>query len=135
MTSKQLPSPELVRRLIDYNPKTGRMFWRERPNELFNSDRDWRWWNTRYGGMETATRRGPGGYRIVKIFDAQILAQRVAWAHFYGCWPPQIVVLKNHDPADIRIRNLRSCSRSACGKNHVRRRIPTDGVNGIGNAI
>lgn len=126
MATKPLLAPAMVRNLIDYHPNTGRMFWKERPREMFPTDRAWRWWNNRYAGTEAATAETPDGYRQVKIFNKSYCAHRVAWAAFYGAWPV-IIDHKNGNPSDNRIKNLRSCSRAV---NQLNQKLHKTNVSG-----
>lgn len=131
MAAKPLPTPEVVRNLIDYDPKTGRMFWKVRSRDMFKTDRDWRWWNSRYAGTETGTFLTPDGYRQVKLFNRAIHAHRIAWAIVYGVWPPQVVDHKNGKRSDNRIKNLRSCSRKANQRNQKIHSSNTSGHTGV----
>lgn len=44
MAKHPIPTPEILRQLLDYRPETGKLFWREREGNAR--------WNTGYAGKE-----------------------------------------------------------------------------------
>ena len=57
MATKPLPSQEVLRQLLRYEPETGKLFWRERTPDMFSADgRDPEWkarnWNSKLAGRE-----------------------------------------------------------------------------------
>ena len=46
---------EIVRELLDYDPETGTLTWRERDRKWFKSDKSWKIWNSRYANKEAFT--------------------------------------------------------------------------------
>lgn len=100
-------NPELARALLDYDPETGLMHWRERGREWFRSDHIWRGWNTRWAGKEAFNCVNPDGYRHGTLCGVKLRANRVAFAHFYGKNPVGFVDHINRDPMDNRACNLR----------------------------
>lgn len=106
MAKKALPSPEVLRQLLRYDPETGKLFWRERPVTFFNLPRDCSAWNARYAGREALTTTVKG-YRSGTLFDRAVYAHRVALAIHAGEWP-EVVDHINGDKQDNRISNLRA---------------------------
>lgn len=106
MAKKSLPSPELLRKLLDYDPETGVLTWKERPRDFFESDRNWRWWNTRFSGASALSAIEGGGYKSGRIFGRPTKAHRVAWAIMNGSWPTGEIDHVNGDKTDNRISNL-----------------------------
>lgn len=111
MAAKPLPSPEVLRQLLRYEPETGKLFWLPRPREFFPSDWAWKVWNKRYANNEalTATSRG---YKVGNVLGRLLFAHNVIRAIHYGEWPEDETDHFNLDKSDNRISNLRPSSRS-----------------------
>src|SRR5690625_1786543 len=62
-------TPEMLRELIDYDPNTGKLFWKPRPAEMFKTKRAHGAWNARYAGKEALTSTDGYGYRRGCVFD------------------------------------------------------------------
>ena len=113
MTDTNLLPAQKLRKLIRYDPDSGKLFWLPRePGELPNSapghGQEWkaRNWNSAHAGKEICYRRREG-YIIFSIQRRQYRAHRVAWAIFHGEWPKGVIDHINGDPSDNRIANLR----------------------------
>lgn len=122
-------SPALLRRLLRYEPKTGRLFWLQRGPEHFSSRRACSVWNARYAGNEafTALLRG---YLTGRIFDQHYAAHRVAWALHYGAWPSHVDHI-NGCRGDNRIENLRSVAQAENNRNCRQSRSNKSGCTGV----
>lgn len=120
--TRELPSPELLRQLLRYEPETGKLFWRERPVEMFKSDRDCTAWNSRYAGQEAFIAKLAKGYKTGGIFGARHYAHRVIWAIVTGAWPVEQIDHIDHDPSNNRFENLREATRFENMRN--RRSLP-----------
>lgn len=129
MAKKPLPTPDELRQLLDYDPETGVLTWRERPRELFSEDRVWRRWNTRYSGTVAGSVL-PVGYRYVQTSAGPMPAHRIIWAMIYDEWPEQTDHI-NGDRTDNRLANLRSVCRTENQRNLTRRKDNTSGVTGV----
>ena len=46
---------EIVRELLDYNPDTGDLFWKERPLKYFKKEIDARKWNAKWSDKKAFT--------------------------------------------------------------------------------
>lgn len=107
MAARPLPSPEVLRQLLRYEPNTGRLFWRHRPLNMFSSKKAFLAWNSRYANNLAFTTDNGQGYKQGAIFKRLQKAHRVIWAMQTGIWPDQEIDHKNNDPSDNRWQNLR----------------------------
>jgi hypothetical protein len=114
MAEKALPSPEVLRQLLRYEPETGKLFWRERGPEWFSRCTDKRgheWamrkWNGHYSGVEALRASKGNGYSYGTLLGRNVLSHRVAWAIHHGRWPSMFIDHKNGIRNDNRLENLR----------------------------
>ena len=134
---KELPSPELLRKLLRYEPDTGKLFWLERSPDMFDGSAsrsaEWRCrnWNSRHCGNEAMPTVDANGYKRGAIGGVQLLAHRVCWAIHHGEWPNQEIDHINGCKSDNSISNLRDVSRSENGKNLPRRHDNISGRTGV----
>lgn len=105
--AKELPSPELLRKLLRYEPETGKLFWRERePSVLGEALSHCKVWNRKHAFKETMTTRDAKGHLRGWLLGVQMPAHKVIWAIVYGRWPSGIIKHANGDAGDNRIANL-----------------------------
>ena len=98
--SKRITIDEL-RQLLDYNPMTGDLIWKQRPDPSPG-------WNTRYAG--TIAGHEVNGGRLVHIYRRTYRAHRLIWALTTGQWPRLTIDHKNRDWRDNRLANLREAT-------------------------
>jgi len=115
--SKELTA-EQVRELLDYDPETGKLYWRNRDRNMFPNDRIWKTWNTRYSGKEAFTTVHPNGYLRGGIFKKDYLAHRVIWVVVHGYWPTEIDHV-DRDAGNNRLSNIREVSHAQNAANRV----------------
>ncbi|WP_081261091.1 HNH endonuclease signature motif containing protein [Sphingobium yanoikuyae] len=141
MTKRELPSPDLLRQLLRYEPEIGKFYWRERRPEhldgLFaDRSRDLVWrvnsWNRRYAGKEALKQVDYKGYRVGKLLEFTMAAHRVAWAIYHGEWPRDQVDHIDGDRSNNRIANLRLVDNSENLRNAKLPVTNTSGHIGIG---
>lgn len=108
---KDLPSPELLRKLLRYEPDTGKLLWLQRPREMFSSLRAYKTWNAQ-NANKLALNTNRRGYKCGAIFDTIYPAHRVCWALYYGKWPEQTIDHINGIKSDNKISNLRDVPHS-----------------------
>jgi len=129
--------PDILRKLLRYEPDTGRLFWLPRGVEWF---RDFprrsalqvcNTWNTRYAGKEAFTASAYHGHKIGAVLNVFVPAHRVAWAIHYGVWPTAWIDHISGDASDNRITNLRLVTAVENRRNCARSRRNKSGANGV----
>ena len=121
MADKPIPTPELLRQLLRYEPETGRLFWRS----CEESKRRNAFANKEAGTISSI------GYRKIFVYYKQYAAHRIAWAMHYGAWPKAQLDHINHDRADNRIDNLREVTNAENRFNLSARTDNTSGTQGV----
>lgn len=129
--TKHQPDPTVLRNLLDYDPETGALTWRERPVKMFAGQRAAASWNARYAGKPAMAGVSRQGYARGAIFDRVYLAHRVAWAIYHGSWPVEEIDHINHVRTDNRINNIRQVSRDENCRNASRASNNSSGVTGV----
>lgn len=124
MAPKRPPSPERLRELLEYDPKTGKLIWKPRQGEGRVA-----YWNRRHAGTAAGT-LCPDGHIAIKIDDTNYLAHRLIWAMVHGTWP-ECVVHRNRNRSDNRLRNLQDTSRKVVQRRPVIYRTNTSGIRGV----
>ena len=124
MAKQDLPSPELLRKLLRYEPETGKLFWRVRDGVP-------KWWNTKYAGKEAFVHQNINGYCCGNINNNTYVSHRVIWAMFYNYWPRDQIDHINGVKTDNRIKNLRDVVQSKNQRNRTMNKNNTSGYNGI----
>jgi hypothetical protein len=131
---RSLPSPEVLRQLLRYDPETGKLFWLPRSVEWFedgmhSAEHCMGKWNSKNAGNEAFTAYLKG-YRQGQIFNHRYYAHRVIWLMIVGELPAQIDHL-NGNRGDNRWRNLRAASASMNSRNSARRLDNKSGMSGV----
>lgn len=130
MAEKPNITPELLRQLLRYEPETGKLFWKERPRDLFVSKRGHSIWTAKYADKEITTQDGKGYIRF-SIFGRFIRAHRAAWLISNGRIPLNLQIDHiNHNKNDNRLANLRVVTNQENSKNKAPRK--NTGVYGMG---
>lgn len=129
---KPLPSPEMLRKLLRYEPDTGKLFWRERTPDMFrNGGRDPQWacnnWNSKFANKEAFASLDFYGYAIGRVFNVDLKAHRVIFAIHYGFWPTNQIDHINGVRSDNRIENLREVTNK---ENHRNMKINSNNSSG-----
>lgn len=132
MAAKQLPDVETLRKLLDYDPETGILTWKQRPVEMFPNAPKAKRWNTRYAGKPAGnTKTYQKGYRALCLLQKNYPTHRIAWALHYGRWPEDQIDHINGRPSDNRIINLREVTNLENCRNQKRARNNTSGHVGV----
>jgi hypothetical protein len=127
MAKRQLPDPETLRKLLRYDPETGKLYWLPRPIEMFqptktrSQEGSCAAWNRRFAGKQALIYQHPSGHMYGKVLEVHISAHRVIWCLVYGYWP-NVIDHINRQPSDNRLCNLRDGShKDNCRNFPVRR--------------
>lgn len=116
--------------LLEYNPVSGKLFWKRRDRSEFSSDRICNSWNAKHAGKEALTSTTEHGYKHGTICGRAHRAHRVIWAMVHGYWPDEIDH-ENGTKSDNRISNLRDVDSLTNSQNCSRRVDNTSGVTGV----
>jgi hypothetical protein len=108
---------ELVRHLLDYDPLTGILRWRDSPRR-----------NVKKGDIAGWVDRG----RLrIGICNRNFHAGNIAWLHFYGEWPKFEVDHRNRNALDNSIANLRDVPAALNCQNKGMKKTNTSGFRGV----
>lgn len=118
-----LPSQQYLRDILDYDPETGLLTWKFRPEHPTN-------WNNRYAGKTAFSYRSTRGYYIGAINGTTFRAHRVIWKWVHGTDPVEVDHI-NGDHGDNRQINLRSVNHAENMKNQKMRNTNTSGITGV----
>lgn len=119
---------DVVSKIIRADFSTGKLYWLERPAEMFNSADDAKAWNNRFSGKEAFATLDAVGYFRGKIFGRRLFAHRVIMLLATGEWPPEQIDHINGVRHDNRLVNLRNASQLENGKNQ---RLPSHNTTGV----
>ena len=106
--------PELLRKLLRYDPETGKLYWK--PRDESTSQRP-RHFNSKYENKE-AGNTNPFGYVQLSVYSYCVRAHRAIYAIMTGEWPEEQVDHINGDKADNRWVNLRAVTAQQNSSNH-----------------
>lgn len=109
MEQQSLPTPDLLRQLLHYDPETGLLTWKPRPVGTSSARTLVKHWNSHHAGKVAGTPHRDGTI-AVKILNRILLAHRVIWAMVHNDWP-ECVYHRNGKTADNRLVNLRATTR------------------------
>lgn len=129
MAIKPLPSQETLRQLLDYDPETGKLFWKERGPEFFigrGQASRMSSWNAKFAGSEAFTSVNKYGYRHGMLLGRSVLGHRVAWKIITDT-DAEVIDHINGDRQDNAQRNLRAASVSLNNRN---KRLPKNNSSG-----
>ena len=102
-------SPALVKEILSYDEKSGKLYWKKRGYPAFDN---------RWAGKEAFVTQNEKGYKTGRLFDREpYKAHRVVWVWWYGEWPEGEIDHINRVKDDNRIENLRVTSSSENSRN------------------
>lgn len=117
---------EVLRKVVDYDPETGALTWRERVEDCGGVAR----WNGRWAGRRAGAKQNKG-YLSTTIFGKSYLCHRLVWLYVTGEWPNGHIDHINCKPDDNRFANLREASVSQNASNKPRRNSNKSGFKGV----
>ena len=121
--TKPLPTPEMVRKLLRYDPDTGKLYWRPRVGDTK--------FNSRYAGTETFTSTARNGYMVGTLLGSNLKAHRVIWVIVNGDWPEDQIDHEDGNTGNNLISNLRVVTQEGNLRNRKRNRNNTSGQMGV----
>ncbi|NTF67922.1 HNH endonuclease [Rhizobium rhizogenes] len=134
MKRSKLPAP-ILRDLFSY--EDGYLFWRERPRDLFKTNRAFSAWNARFAGKLAghvhASRSGKRRKTVINVLgiSERHLSSRLIWAWHHGEWPSELVDHEDGNTLNDRIGNLRDIPPATNSKNMKMHSGNTSGVTGV----
>lgn len=118
---------EQFREILIYEPDTGNLIWRNRPNLR-------KGWNTAFAGKIVGY-RNDDGYLKMLANGRTFLCHRVIWSMVHGSWPSTTIDHINGVRDDNRIENLRLATISQNAQNQKNKRpLMPDGSPGLKGA-
>lgn len=120
-----------LRKLIQADFATGKLFWLERPRSFFKDDASCKKWNAKHAGKEAFTSLTSFGYVQGSILNQKYSGHHIVWALRYGEWPEHQIDHINGIRNDNRIENLRDVPQSQNVKNSCLASNNTSGICGV----
>jgi hypothetical protein len=105
--TKVLPPVDYLRSRLDYDPETGKLYWKHWHREHFSTKNAWAIWNSRFATKRAGTALGTKGYHVITIDRIPQLVHRVIWKLTTGNDPSVSIDHINNKRTDNRITNLR----------------------------
>jgi hypothetical protein len=127
----KLPTQEYLKECFDYNPETGKLYWKERPLQHFSKISQYKGTNKRLCGKEINSKM-KFGYLQVKLDSVNYRLHRIIWKWYYGEDPIDLIDHVNGIRDDNRICNLREATHFENNRNlSVLQKNNTSGYTGV----
>jgi hypothetical protein len=131
MATKDLPSPDVLRQLLRYEPDTGKLFWRKRGPEWFLSLRSWKRWNTCFADRMAMNQANTHGYMQGTLLSRKEQAHTVIWIMQTGRPPKVCIDHKDGCRSNNRWDNLREATVAENNRNRRLNGSSASGVKGV----
>ena len=133
-THKKLPSLDLVRKIIKYDPNTGVLTWLHRDDDMFQKGKRTNneianVWNARNANKPAGNFNGR--YIIVRFYGIHYAAHRLAWLLYYEVDPEFQIDHIDGNKTNNKISNLREATKSENMMNRGAQKNSKSGIKGI----
>lgn len=128
-TPKKSLSAKYLRICFGYDPETGVIKWKRRPQNHFPDTRAWKIWNTRFAGIPAGNNFR--GHLLIVINGYSYGTHRVIWTWMTGKQPPASIDHIDGNPANNRWANLRAATSSQQQWNTGLPKNNTSGFKGV----
>jgi hypothetical protein len=133
----QQPSPALLKKLLEYKPESGDLFWLPRTPDMFSNKSNLaenlcKGWNTKYSKKPAFLSIDNHGYRRGGVMGRYYLAHRVIWAMQTGSWPEHTIDHIDGNKLNNSWSNLRHATHSENCRNKGMLPNNTTGFKGVG---
>ena len=123
-------SQQELQELLDYDPKSGSLTWKARPESMFATKNAWASWNTKYSNKPAFTAISTHGYRVGKINCVRLRAVRVIYKWMTDIEPEMVDHIDGNRLNDSWV-NLRNVSVAENAKNAKKSLANKSGVTGV----
>lgn len=128
MPTLTLPSIEYLRECFDYDPITGKLLWKQRPQSHFETTKEWKRWNARYAGTDAGHKER---HSRVTFTIGSFAVHRVIWKLMTEKEPPENIDHKNRNGNDNVWKNLREADQTKQNWNKPATRNNKSGYKGV----
>jgi len=129
MKYKVLPPQDYLLECFDYNPITGEVFWKQRPQNHFKNIRSCNIWNSRY--PHTIAGGQNGAHHRTRINKTDFITSRIIWKLITGQEPTSLIDHADTNFLNNQWANLRKADQSQNRHNsHMQPRNKT-GYKGV----
>ena len=123
-------SQQELQERLNYDPKSGLLTWKVRPENTFATKRAWAIWNTRFSNKPAFTTISKYGYHVGAINKVNLRAVRVIYKLMTGTEPEMIDHIDGNKLNDSWV-NLRNVSAAENSKNKKKYTTNKSGVTGV----
>lgn len=124
---KPLPSADILRQILNYDPETGLLQWKARTPDLVPNKRARNVFNAKFAGKPVQSVPNERGHFNIEIFAEQYRLHRVIWVLHHGVEPVGLIDHEDGNGGNNRIVNLRD---TGCAENAQNAKLRTDNKSG-----